>query len=187
MGLPGSPPQTQPQNCVYGREFNRVVSGCKKDGSCCFFSCVTKRQSPCVALYAPPVLASDSGLSCTTGGHTQPRPWLLPTPGWARGPHSRTGSTDRVLSSHLGQPGLVSAACICQHRGSLLVARCAALATSTSRGTQREGWPVVRKQGTAPGPSWLPAVLVAVTPPRGLPRSLPKERTGEGSGAEYKH
>lgn len=73
-------------------------------------------------------------------------------PPWAGlgGPHSRTGSTDRVLSSHLGQPGLVSAACICQHRGSLLVARCAAAATSTSRGTQREGWPVVRKQGTVP-------------------------------------
>ena len=132
------------------------MSGCRKDGSCCFFSYVTKRQSHCVALYAPPVLALDSGLSCTTGGHTQPRPWLLPTLGWARGPHSRTGSTDRVLSSHLGQPGLVSATCICQHRGSLLVAWCAALATSTSHGTQREGWPVVRKQGTVPQPLVAP-------------------------------
>ena len=39
-------------------------------------------------------------------------------------------------------------------------------------------------KAASPGPSWLPAVLVTVTPPRGLPRAFPKERTGEGSGAE---
>ena len=42
---------------------------------------------------------------------------------------------------------------------------------------------MVRKQSTGSQPSWLPAVLVMVTPPRGLPRSFPTERPGgEGSG-----
>ena len=174
-----SPNSTCLQNCVYGREFNRVVSGCRKNGSFCFFSCFTRRQSPCVA---PPVLASDSGLSCTTGGHTQPRPWPLPTPGWAWGPHSRTGVQTGPCPSHLGHPGLVSAKCIGQHRGSLLAARCAALATSTSQGTQQEGWPVVRKQGSVSRPLMAPCSTGHGDPTQRSAQSFPK---GEDWGGEW--
>ena len=151
------------------------MSGCRKDGLCCFCSCVTMWKSPRAALYSLPVLTLGRELSCTSGGSTQPRPWLIPTPVWAQWPCSRTGAWIGCCPSHPGQHGPVSAKCSCQHRRS-----------PTGGPVCCSGWdpwPYLPAMGPrwrsglwseskalSQGPSQLPALLVMVTPPRGLPR-----------------
>ena len=63
------------------------------------------------------------------------------------------------------------------------MAQCAALATSTSQGTQLEGWPVVGKQGTVSQPLLAPCSTGHGDPTEVYP-DLSRRRGREGRGAE---
>lgn len=175
-----SPNSTCLQNCVYGRGSSTEL--CQDAGKMVpsASSAVSPRAS---APVWRPVLASDSGLSCTTGGHTQPRPWPLPTRAGLGSPipeqEYRQGPVPVPLGFHprpcVYQEGLG------QHRGHSW--RPSVLHPGRVYQPRRPswGWPVV-SEALSPGPSWLPAVLVMVTPPE-VCRASRRRGLGEGSGA----